>query len=221
MNKIRTLGHLQESLDSEMGWRIKEIFSLKLSAKSVLSISEATLVRAGVALLYAHWEGFIKNVSVAYLNYINNQGMRYQDLKSCFVVFGLKSYLHTLTTSRKAEANGKAIDFVLGQMDKPAKLAISTAIDTESNLSSKVFHNIAVSLSIASDNYEARYHLIDESLVGRRNRIAHGEYLDIDAAEWRNLSDEILLLMRQYKTDIENAASLQGYKRVTVTPDRQ
>lgn len=161
----------------------------------------------------SNYEGFIKNASVAYLNYINNQGMRYQELKSCFVVFGLKSYLHTLTTSRKAEANGNAIDFVLGQMDKPAKLAISTAIDTQSNLSSKVFHNIAVSLSIASSKYEPRYHLIDESLVDRRNRIAHGEYLDINASEWRKLSDEILLMMRQYKTDIENAASLQQYRR--------
>jgi len=131
-----------------MGWRIKEISSLRLSAKGLSSISQPTIVRARIALLYAHWEGFIKNASTAYLNFITNQGIKYEDLKSCFVVFGLKGYLNTLAASRKAEANGKAIDFILDQMNKPAKITLASAIDTESNLTSKVFDNIAVSLAI-------------------------------------------------------------------------
>jgi RiboL-PSP-HEPN len=129
------------------------------------------------------------------------------------VVFGLKGYLNTLTTSRKAEANEKAVDFVLDQMDKPAKITLASAIDTESNLTSKVFDNIAISLSISPTAYEAKYNLIDQSLVLRRHKIAHGEYLDIDAKEWRDLSREILSLMRAFKTDIENAATLRLYHR--------
>jgi RiboL-PSP-HEPN len=175
-------------------------------------------VRAGIALLYAHWEGFIKTASLAYLNYINNQGVRYQELKSCFVVFGLKAYLNLLVVSRKADANGRAIDFVLEQMDKPAKLNLSAAVDTESNLTSKVFGNIAASLSIAPTTYETKYNLIDQSLVKRRNRIAHGEYLDVNAEEWSQLADEILSLIRQFKTDIENAATLELYKRSLAIP---
>jgi len=213
MKKIRTLGQLQESLDTEMGWRIKEISSLRLSAKGLSSISQPTIVRARIALLYAHWEGFIKNASTAYLNFITNQGIKYEDLKSCFVVFGLKGYLNTLAASRKAEANGKAIDFILDQMNKPAKITLASAIDTESNLTSKVFDNIAVSLAISPSAYETKYNLIDQSLVGRRHRIAHGEYLDISAEEWRDLANEVLSMMRQFKTDIENAATLKLYKR--------
>ncbi len=213
MKKIRTLTHLQEALDSEMGWRVKELSSLTLSAKGDSSLAAPTIIRAGVALLYAHWEGFIKNASTAYLNYITNQGIRYEELKSCFVVFGLKGYLNTLTTSRQAEANEKAIEFVLDQMDKPAKITLGSAIDTESNLTSKVFDNIATSLSISRSAYETKYNLIDQSLVLRRHKIAHGEFLDIDAKEWRALAAEILALMRAFKTDIENAATLRLYRR--------
>lgn len=213
MSKIRTLTQLQDELDKEMSWRRKEISGLKLSVKSAGSLTEGTLVRAGVTLLYAHWEGFIKNSSLIYLNFVNNQGLTYKDLKSCFVVFGMKGHLNTLTVSRKSRANISAVDFIFEEMAKPAKMSLSSAIDTESNLSSKVFDNIITSLSFSSAPYEARYNLIDESLVGRRNRIAHGEFLDLNAEEWRTLADEILSVMNAYKTDIENSASLSLFKR--------
>jgi hypothetical protein len=34
MSKIRTVTQLQEALDSEMGWRIKEISAFKLASKT-------------------------------------------------------------------------------------------------------------------------------------------------------------------------------------------
>jgi len=91
---------------------------------------------------------------------------------------------------------------------------MSSAIDTESNLTSKVFGNIAASLGISVDSYETKFNLIDESLVARRNKVAHGEFLDLGGREFGELVDEILLLMRGYKTDLENAATLKSYKRV-------
>jgi hypothetical protein len=90
---------------------------------------------------------------------------------------------------------------------------MSSAIDTESNLTSKVFTNIATSLDIKVDNYETKFNLIDESLVKRRNNIAHGEYLELGGKEFDDLVDEVLFLMRSYKTDIQNAASLESYRR--------
>lgn len=212
MSKIRTLSHLQEALDTEMGWRIKEISDFKLVAKTQSSNSR-TFIRAGITLVYAHWEGFIKAASEIYLNFIDNQGHIYKDLKTCFAVFGLKGRLSLLSSSRKTKPNIDALDFVISQMDKPAKMNMSSAIDTESNLNSKVFANIAESLDIATSPYETKYKLIDESLVGRRNKVAHGEYLDLSSTEFIILADDILRMMRNYKTDIENAASMQTYRR--------
>jgi hypothetical protein len=212
MAKIRTLNQLQETLDTEMSWRIKEISDFKFATKE-RSVTSLTFIRAGVALVYAHWEGFIKAASENYLNFVDNQGHIYRDLKTCFAVFGLKGRLASLSDSRKAKPNIEVLDFVLAQMDKPAKMNMSSAIDTESNLTSKVFANIAASLDISISPYETKFKLIDESLVSRRNKIAHGEYFDLRQADFIVLADEVLQMMRIYKTDIENAASSQSYKR--------
>jgi hypothetical protein len=95
MTKIRTLVELQEVLDTEMGWRIKEISDFKFATKRSQATSP-TFTRAGVGLVYAHWEGFIKVASEAYLNFVGNQGHIYRDLKTCFAVFGLKRHLGNL-----------------------------------------------------------------------------------------------------------------------------
>jgi len=213
MDKIRTLTQLQEALDGEMSWRIKEISDFKLVAKKQPTTAR-TFTRAGVALVYAHWEGFIKTASEAYLNFVDSQGYVYKELKTCFGVFGLKGQLALLGDSRKAKRNIEALEFVLNEIDKPAKMSMPTAINTEANLTSAVFANIAASLDISVSPYETKFNLIDESLVRRRNRVAHGEYLDLAVNDFAVLADEILQLMRGYKTDIENAASLKSYIRV-------
>lgn len=212
MAKIRTLSKLQDKLDAEMGWRIKEISDFKIAAKGK-AVNSRTFIRAGVALVYAHWEGFIKAASESYLNFVESQGYNYRDLKTCFAVFGLKGKLTLLEASRKAKPNIEALDFVIGELDKPARMSMSSAICTESNLTSQVFVNIAASLDISAVPYETKFNLIDESLVERRNKVAHGEFLDLTLEDFLKLSDDVLQLMRWYKTDIENAASLANYRR--------
>jgi MAE_28990/MAE_18760-like HEPN len=212
MSKIRTATQLQEALDKEMSWRIKEIAAFRMATKTQEG-DQKTFIRAGVALVYAHWEGFIKAASEAYLNFVDNQGHIYRDLKSCFAVFGLKSRLALLVESRQAKPNIEAFDFVLSELDKRTRMNMSRAIDTESNLTSKVFANIASSLDIATAAYETKFNLIDESLVRRRNEIAHGNYLDLEAEDFRSLADEVLQMMRDYKTDLQNAASTATYRR--------
>ena len=94
---------------------------------------------------------------------------------------------------------------------KPAA-AQAGAIRTESNLSSTVFENIAMSIGVAFAPYAPFANLIDKSLLDRRNRIAHGEYLEVDEAGYSALADEVIKLLRMYKTDIENLASTGAYR---------
>jgi hypothetical protein len=213
MTKLRTQTQLQDFLDTELGWRIKEIADMKAAVKHARYLSERTVVRAGVALLYAHWEGFVKCAATGYVSYVNSQGLTYAELQSCFVVFGLKKVLHDLTESRKAKSNIVAIEFLQGQLSNRAQLKIETAINTEANLSSAVLNNILLSVGIDPSPYEPRYHLIDEGLLKRRNNIAHGEFLEVSREEWSSLADEILTMLRQLKTDIENATALAAFKK--------
>lgn len=200
-----------------MSWRVKEIAAFRIATKAK-RLTQKTFVRAGVVLVYAHWEGSIKRASEFYRNYVDNRGLIYRDLKSCFAVFGLKGSLVTLTNSRRSKSSVEAFEFVLGEMDKPAKMSMSSAIDTESNLTSKIFANIAMSLDISTAHYETKFNLIDKSLVQRRNVIAHGEYLDLGMDDFWTLAGEITQLMRDYKTDLQNAASLEAYRRPRAVP---
>lgn len=212
MRDIRTLGQLQDVLDQEMGWRVKEIGAFRIASKAN-DPNRKFFIRAGLALVYAHWEGFIKSASECYLSFIHSRGHTYRELKSCFAIFGLKRKLETLSISKQAKSNIEAFDFILNEIEKPARMRMSSAINTESNLTSKVFSNIANSLDINIENYVTKFNLIDESLVSRRNKIAHGEYLDLRGNEFDELADEILQLMRGYKIDLQNAASMKSYIR--------
>jgi hypothetical protein len=212
MSKIRTIDQLQTILDGDFSWRLKEIATLKIVVRSSDNLSRSTAVRASIPLLYGHWEGFIKNSSTHYLDYVNGQSLTYRELKSCFIVFGVKRKINDLVSSKNSSVSIATLEFLRDELDERAKLKIESAIRTESNLSSKVFANIAKSIGINTQGYESRYHLIDESLLNRRNHIAHGEYLDVDSEGFRKLADEILYLLRLYKTDIENAVSLKEYK---------
>jgi hypothetical protein len=213
MKKLRTLTMLQDYLDEDFAWRLKEIADLKLTVRSAGTAFRNTIIRAGIPLLYAHWEGFVKNSSRGYINFINAQGLSYDNLKSCFIVFGLKQKLHEIGQSRRAKANTAAMDFILSELGKRADLNLTRAVDTESNLSARVFENIASSIGINPAPYEPRYNLIDESLLKRRNEIAHGEYLDVGPEDYRTLADEVIHMMRLYKTDIENAAVTSQFLR--------
>jgi len=211
--KIRSLTELQDKLDSEMAWRIKEISSMKASVTTGTSQSRATLIRAGIALSYAHWEGFVKNTSEAYLAYLNSMKVPYCELEDCFVALGLRAEISKANQKSDAAAAIQVVDFIRNEGDRRSSFMLKHAIDTKSNLNSEVFGAIARALNLSVGTYESKYHFIDESLLGRRNKVAHGEYLDIDAEDWKEIADEVLKLLRLFKNDIENGATLKSYKK--------
>lgn len=213
MTRIRTLTELQDILDGEHAWRLREMATFAVAASSTESTAQRALVRAGVPLLYAHWEGFVRAASTIYLKYVANQRLRYDQLSACFVVFGAKRHLASLVNSKKSHLNIQAVTFFVESMGERANLSLSGAVNTQSNLSSSVFENIALSLGLDPEPYRTRFNLIDESLLERRNRIAHGAFLDLNFQEYRMLSTEVQALMRRYKDDVLNAASLGRYRR--------
>ncbi len=215
MAKLRTVINLQECLDRDFAWRVKEIDGLKTLLRMPGDTNQSLLIRATLPLVYAHWEGFVKRASVSYLAFVKNQRLVYRDLSDCFMAIGAKNVLNELTLSNKMLLNLSVVDFFINKLDDRVSFHPKKAINTESNLSSTVFDNIANSIGIDTSHYQAYYKLIDESLLHRRNRIAHGDYLDVNASQLRQLADEVLDLIRKFKTDIETAASLKQYMRTS------
>ena len=212
MNKIRGVNELADYLDKEISWRIKEIADLKISIKSSDNPRQKTLIRSSIPLLYAHWEGFVKKASEAYLNFVQNQNHRYRELAKCFIAIGLRKEIDNLIKSKTAKLNISLIEFIYNSPEQTTDIKFSNSISTKSNLSSLVFDNIAVSLGIETNIFEPKYNFIDKALLARRNNIAHGEYLDLDKESYSDLSEEVLNLIRQFKTEIENSAVQKKYK---------
>jgi len=117
MNKLRTISDIQNHLNDEFGWRIQEIDNLKKVIPRVDSIQTRSLLRAGVPILYAHWEGFVKKSSEAYLNFVAHQGLSYRELKTCFILFGLKTEIEQLVETKKITPNIQVANFFLEQLD--------------------------------------------------------------------------------------------------------
>jgi hypothetical protein len=211
--KLRTTNLLLTHLDDEMAWRVKEMAALRSAVRTAAGTDRETYIRAGVAMLYAHWEGFVKGAANAYVAYLAHRADRNRDLKPCFVALGMKGALEKAGDSSKSAASVLAVSNLLAELDNPVKLPKSDALSAQSNLSSAVFVNITGWIGIDPTMYSTRFNLIDETLLQTRNGIAHGQYLAIDKGRFESLADDVLELLRWFKTDIENAAVTKAYLR--------
>ena len=210
--KIRSTEELINYLDDDLAWRRKEIIELRAVARSAKEKKADVHVRAGIAMLYAHWEGFVKNASNAYVIFVSAMGMKTRELQDSFVALSIKTKLTQMGDSGKSSVAVSTIAHLMSMLDKPALLP-ATGITAEGNLKSEVFVNIAGWLGIDIARYSARFNLIDETLLTSRNKIAHGEYLNISPQRFDSLAEEILEVMEWFKTDLENAAACKSFQR--------
>jgi hypothetical protein len=211
--KVRSLTELQDLLDSEFGWRVKELSFIKGMIHRANGPAQTACIRAGLPILYAHWEGFVKAASAAYVDFVNRQRLTYEELSPCFVAMAARQHLENLAQTKKARLHIEIVKFFIGNLSERASISDSSKPNTKANLSAEVFENIACAIGVNPANYEAKFKFIDESLLRRRNEIAHGSYLDVDRDSFEKLQEEVIILLRQYKTDIENSATLKSYRR--------
>lgn len=213
MKHIRTLTELQSLLDDEFSWRLKELAELKSAVRRPQPLSEATVVRAGTALAYAHWEGFVKAASAAYIDYVSSTRTANCDLTTPFAVLSLNSKLKIVTETNSAQVSASALEFIRDEMNQRANLIGKELISTEANLSSTVLRRILGAVGLSTARYETRFNFIDETLLKNRHAVAHGDLLVLDRSGWTTVADETITLLRWIKTDIENAASTSAFRR--------
>lgn len=214
MSSLRTPSGLQDVLDEDFSWRLKELADMKSIVRSSNQIMRRTIIRAGIPIIYAHWEGFVKKSAESYVEFVSLQGLKSDDLSDSFVALSLKRHLGEAESTGKAKAFKNVISIMRRKFEEKATFNLSKVIDTESNLGSTVFSNILCAIGVPTRNYETRYNLIDSNLLNTRHKVAHGESFAIEAEVFRTLTDDVIKLLRDVKSDIENAVSLKSYKEV-------
>ena len=212
--KIRTLEQLSDKLAEELAWRKKELSALKamIDSKSFSSGKHNALLRSGITMLYAHWEGFIKVSANSYLEFVAMQNLPYKNLEYNFIALAMKDKLDQANETNKATIYNEVAEFFITKMSERSLIKYTNRITT-SNLSSSVFKEIVCMLGFNYTFYASKEVLIDEKLLKKRNTIAHGNYLDIDGKDYDELHTEIIGIMDTFRNEIDNSASTKKYYR--------
>jgi hypothetical protein len=220
--KIRTIEQFSDEVDQIKQWRKKELALMKgqiEGSRESMSKQKVNL-RAGHLLLYAHWEGWIKEISKLYLRYINSQRITYSKINSIFLASALKSDILEFQESGKSNIH---IDFVnkLSEVYSSNKRVTikEDLIQTYSNLSYDILKDILLRLDIKDimdrENLELYETYINKELVGRRNSIAHGEYIDdYDMQAYEEMHDFVINTLDNISTEIVNRVINEGYIKV-------
>jgi len=213
---IRTTQDLSDRIAAELVWRRKELTDLRgLAQENRGELRSRVVIRSAVALLYAHWEGFVKKSSSYYLEYVSSNRLTYERLAPNFVALTLKAKFAELGSSEKVSAANAIAEFFCHGMNKQANVPFRNVVDTKSNLSSKVLEDIILALGLGGLDFSTRHHFIDSKLVSVRNHVAHGEFLEVSLDDYLETHDTVMSMLETYRNSIENAAVLRTFERVS------
>ena len=212
---MKTKEELLQKIDDDLIWRRRELSDFRVVVQNPGENAgrRSALLRAGVTLLYAHWEGFVKRSGTYYLEFVANQGKIASELRVNFIAIKLKSRLIEASKSNKPSASAELVDFFCSKLGDRLRIPHKGIVDTKSNLSSSVLREIVWILGLDMSPFETKCHLIDSSLVDRRNHIAHGDSLDIGIDDYLALHDEVMALIDAFRNQVQNAAITDGFMR--------
>ena len=181
---------LRSQFESELAWRQEEIAFMKNQLIYIEEDKKNKYRKSMVLMLYAHFEGFTKIALQMYLQYINDMDISLLDVNAHLQASALKKEFNAYDDlDRKAKIFKKKlpqederihrlfrrVEFI-ERFDefRDKKLRIDDdVIDTESNLWYVVLQKNLYRCGLSIDLFKDQMEAID-SLVNRRNSIAHG-----------------------------------------------
>lgn len=218
--KIKTQNDFTNYISQNLSWRKREITSMKkVIDKTNSEKDKASLRRAASAVLYAHWEGFVKTASEKYLEYVMWQRLRFCDLKNSFMAMACGALFENMTESPKNTVREALVKAVVNKQENRAHFPCHGVMSEKGNLSSICLKDILTTLGLSySEFWRGKSLQIDEKLVATRHQIAHGENVDVSAVDYYELHQLTLVLLEAYRDLLENAVALESYRRELPSP---
>lgn len=220
MTRYVTVEQCLSAIQADSAWRKKEISSLKQRVARAEGESRMIMMRAGILILYAHWEGFVRFAAETYIAHINERVARFD--------VPLTEHYRQLLMWRCIQRRGDYphaktplgfLDVMQEWKTKPPTSLSDDMIDAESNLSSIVLKKILRIIDIPFVDFESKQNLIDEKLLGRRNPIAHGQRRSVTIDEYNEADREVRALLEIFQQKIENCIQNSSFAETQLKAD--
>lgn len=208
--KIRCKSELQDSIDDEYTWRFHEIVCMKTEIQSMNNSNKrlSPMIRSLVMLSYSHWEGFVKYVTKYFLDYLSRLGLDREKTHPALVAASLN---YALNNKGRAESN-RLIYKIL--TDEHYKLCYQSEAmcDPKSNLNFETLEIISTNIGIDISDLSLKKVKIDEIMLGRRNKMAHGENDSLNKEYGIEVADISISMMGEFKMLIQNMIAMEGFR---------
>ncbi len=207
---IKTQEQLINLLAENSGRRKHELISLRQAIKSKKNHEQEVFCRLAIVMAYAHWEGFVKDSSIAYVEYVESRKLVFEQLATHFQALAYKKKMFEVGSLPR-----KILPYieVINLAGSIVSLSPKTMIETNSNLNYENFENIYQSIGINSSFYWLSQKPFIDELVKNRCSIAHGG-LDIQNYQYADeVLDKVIKFIDSYRTDLENLAVTDAHCR--------
>lgn len=171
------------ALEADLDWRVAELASLKINAASAQreTVAHQALLRALWALLYAHYEGFVKVAWDLHLDAIQLGQHPRNRLQLPIALFSLAKTFQTHQGDLSPRGIWSFHNATLPTaVSAPAQF--DNRLDTQSNLWPQLLEENCATIGISIPSLQENYAKL-RTLVGRRNEIAHGRRLVVNSIE--------------------------------------
>jgi hypothetical protein len=212
MSKPYTEHDLSSIFDADLIWRRKELSDMKAAIKKADQFSKPPLLRALVAMSYAHWEGFVRICANSYFEHLTLRKKPFVELERQIYVNSFLGRLDALHRGRASlKERCKLINDILESGGGKFSYLNPALVDTRSNLNTDVIKDICIICGVDSDHFEQNRTFIDVLLLKRRNAIAHGQQEYIQTDEIDDFVAKILALMGFFRNLLENKVYMKEY----------
>lgn len=213
MSKPYSETEFSEQITEDRNWRIREISDLKSAIRRSDSNLQRVLLRALVAICYAHWEGYIRFAAKKFMEHVALRRLHFAELDRQFLRNFFLPRLAALSTSKTSLAERcSLVDEVLNLSEQQFKRVNNDLINTKANLNFDVFSDICLVCGVPSDEFKDKTTFIDIVLLKRRNSIAHGEDTLIGVIELDDIAGNTIDLMRAFGDSLENHVYSKTYR---------
>lgn len=212
MSKPYTEHDLSSIFDTDLTWRRKELSDLKSAIKAADVPSKPVLLRAIIAMSYAHWEGYVRTCANRYFEHLTLRKKPFVEFERQIYVNSMLGRLDALYRGRASlEERCKLINDILDGEDRRFSYVNPELVDTRSNLNTDMIKNICIICGVDHSHFEQNRAFLDFLLLKRRNAIAHGQQEYIQADEIDDLVATILGLMSYFRNLVENKVYTKAY----------